>query len=389
MVPPSVAVAALLLLASSVSAGIQLIETKAGKLYEANDVSIVGDKMRISLVPKKSGQTAIFSIPIEKILPHQVYYTWAAQIAEKDVEGHVKLAAWCRKQGLFRQAWTQYNAAADHDEEWKSQLKDLEREIGEEAATWYFTQAEQALKNGDTHRARVFAKRVLEDYPQSKEVPRTKGLLTLIAEREKFDDAKKLEKKKAQRIKLQRRELDKIVKQIHDAKVMVRNTRMRDFYGSQGRLRWASYRFRRALRQLNDMVPFVEAEDLRVSMGAIIKDTEKNMVGSFTKLADLRFLGGDHSGALDAAHEVLWVDPDNKAMTDIRKRVLDESSYRGHRYRYGYWGRTLLYRWGYLPPFAVPYHTRYGYGISHGRPWHVKRQAVKVAPGIAVIRYVP
>jgi hypothetical protein len=392
----SVALVVLILLtalvsAGPVSAGIQLVETKKGKLYEAREVIVIGDKMRISLATKEANQTMIFSIPIESVIPEQVYYVWAAQVAATDTAGHVRLGEWCRKHGLFRQAWREYNAAADSDKEMEKKLPVLETEIGEEAATWYFKEAEKLLKAGDTHRARIFAKRVIDDYPQSKEMPRIKGLLELIAEREEFADIQKVEKARAHRVKLQRRELDKELKEIHYAKTMVRNTRMRQFNGSQGRLRWAAYRFRRSLRNLNDMVPFIEAEDLRVSIEAVVKDTERNMVGSFTKLADLRFLGGDMSGALDAAHEVLWFDPDNKAMTDIRKRVLDEGGYDRYRYRHGFYGRSILRRRGFLPPFATPYRTRYGYGIGVGigQRSHLRREAVKIAPGIAVIRYVP
>ncbi len=378
-----------MLLTAPLSAGIQLVETKNGKLYEAREVIVIGDKMRISLAMKEANQTMIFSIPIESVIPEQVYYVWAAQIAATDSEGHVRLGEWCREHGLFRQAWREYNAAADSDTKIEKSLPLLEKEIGEEAATWYFEQAEKALKAGDPHRARILAKRVIDDYPQSKEMPRTKGLLELIAEREEFQDIQKVEKARAHRVKLQRRKLDKELKEIHYAKTMVRNTRMRQFNGAQGRLRWAAYRFRRSLRNLNDMVPFVESDDLRISIEAIVKDTERNMVGSFTKLADLRFLGGDMSGALDAAHEVLWVDPDNKAMTDMRKRVLDEGGYDRYRYRHGYYGRSILRRRGFLPPFACHYQTRDGFGIGAGRAYHLKRESVKIAPGIAVIRYVP
>ena len=154
------------------------------------------------------------------------------------------------------------------------------------------------------------------------------------------------------------------------------------------RLYWASYQIRRALHKLNDLAPFIQEDDLRQSMEAIVRDAEKNAIASFTRLADLRYLDGDVAGALDAAHEVLWLDPDNKAMTDMRKRVLDSSEYRGYRFRYGYYDRYVLRRCGYLPPFAVPHAVRFGgLGLGFGTPYRLRRTCISTG-GLSLVRYV-
>ncbi|MHC4937405.1 MAG: hypothetical protein ACYTHK_00365 [Planctomycetota bacterium] len=387
MVRPSVVAMVLALAGTPVLAGIQLVETKKGKIYEAREVLVVGDKLRMSLALKESGQSATVSIPIDTVLPEFVYYAWASQIAEHDVEGHMSLAGWCRKQGLFRQAWREYIAASEASDKIMKRLPELEADMNEEAATWYFTQAEKRLRDGEVHAARVLAERVLNDYPESKEVPRTKGLLMLIKEREQFLSEQKQAEKKAILAQKQRRYVEKQLKQIDSAKTMVRNTRMQNVPDARRRLRWASYTFRRSLHRLHDLVPFIEADDLRTSVEAIVRDTEKNLIASFTRLADLRYLSGDVAGALDAAHEVLWVDPENKAMTDMRKRVLDAGENGRYRFRYGYYDRFILRRHGYLPPFACPYPTRVGFGIHHATPYRVR--PVRVRSGTrTLIRYV-
>ena len=98
MVRPSVVTLLLALLGAPVAAGVQLVETKAGKIYEAKEVLVVGDKLRMSLAVKQSGQTATVAIPIATVVPEFVYYAWASQVAEHDIEGHMRLAGWCRQQ---------------------------------------------------------------------------------------------------------------------------------------------------------------------------------------------------------------------------------------------------------------------------------------------------
>jgi len=387
MFRPSVAALFLAVFLAPAPAGIQLIETKGGKIYEATDIAVIGDKVRMAL-SLEAGQTATIAVPIDSILPEHVYYAWAAQVADADVDGHLKLAEWCREQGLFRQAWRQYVAASEASKEVEKRLPEIERQMGEQAATWTFLRAEKLLKEGDVHRSRVLAEQVLADYPESKEVPRTKGLLTLIAEREKFLSEQKLAEERAQRAKKQRRFVEKELETIDAAKLEIRNTRMKYVLEARRRLYHASYRLRRSIHRLDDIVPFVQEDDLRRSIEAIVQDGEKNLVASFTRLADLRYLIGDVAGALDAAHEVLWIDPDNKAMTDMRKRVLDSSEWRGYRWRYGYYDRYILGRCGYLPPFATPYRVRYGFGIGCATPYVVRPATIGVAGGGSLIRYV-
>jgi len=389
---PKVAALVVCLASGPALAGIQLIEMKNGKLYEATDSVVVGDKLRISLHTGSSDQTMVFSVPIDKVLPERVYYVWAGQIADADVAGRVKLAEWCRTQGLFRQAWRQYAAAAEADEKFMKKIPELEAAMSEEAATWHFEQAEEAMRAGDLHRARLMAESVLKDYPGSKEVARTKGLLSLLAEREQFQSVQKREAEIAARAKVQRREFDKQLKAVDTAKLHIRNTRMKYVMDARQRLRRAAYALRRAADNMRSMLPFVEVDDLRLSIEAVVVDTEKNMVGAFTRLADLRFLSGDTAAALDAAHEVLWVDPDNKAMADIRKRILNGEGFRRYGYRHRYYDGRVCRRFGYLPPFATPYYIRRGSGIFPGVSWpyqgRLRASRVTIGSTFSGIRYV-
>jgi len=381
---------ALVLAAAPAFAGIQLVEMKNGKLYEVREALVVGEQLRLSLAMKSAAQTAVITVPLDKVVPEHVYYVWSGQIADKDISGHLSLAAWARKQGLFRQAWRQYVGASEQSDKVLKQLPLIEKEMSEEAATWHFKQAEVAMQAGDLHRARLLAERLLQDYPESKEVPRTKGLLDLLAEREQFQSEQKKQQKVVDRAKKQRRAFEKQLKEIDRAKTLVRGTRMKYVDDARRRLRYAAYGFRRSMHVLRDMRPFIEVDDLRLSVEAVAADTEKHLIAAFTRLADLRYLAGDVPGALDAAHEVLWFDPDNKAMTDIRKRVLD-GGYSRMRYRYGYYDGAIARRLGYLPAFACPLYIRRGYGIHNTLsvgPYPTGLRATRVrVGGISVVRY--
>ena len=388
---PSVAIVLVLATAPAL-AGIQLVEMKNGKLYEVREALVVGEQMRLSLAMKSAAQSAVISVPLEKVVPEHVYDVWSGQIAEKDIAGHMLLAAWARKQGLFRQAWRQYVGASEQSDKVLKQLPVIEKEMSEEAATWHFKQAEAAMREGELHRARLLAERLLHDYPESKEVPRTKGLLDLLAEREQFQSEQKKQQKVVDRAKKQRRAFEKQLKEIDRAKTLVRGTRMKYVDDARRRLRYAAYAFRRSMHVLRDMRPFIEVDDLRLSVEAVAADTEKHLIAAFTRLADLRYLAGDVPGALDAAHEVLWFDPDNKAMTDMRKRVLDGGGYSRMRYRYGYYDGAIARRLGYLPAFACPYYIRRGYGIHNTLsvgPYPTGLRATRVrVGGISIVRYL-
>ena len=52
-------------------------------------------------------------------------------------------------------------------------------------------------------------------------------------------------------------------------------------------------------------------------------DLDDRSVRTFVKLADYFYLAGDTPRALDAVHEVLALDPDNKAAEGLRERILD------------------------------------------------------------------
>jgi len=284
-------------------------------------------------------------------------------------------------------------AASEASDKILKKLPTIEKDISEEAATWHFAQAEEAMRDGDLHRARLMAEAVLKDYPDSKEVARTKGLLLLLAEREQFQTEQKRQAKILERSKKQRREFDKELKEVDRAKLLVRGTRMKYVVDAKQRLRRAAYAFRRSSDRMRAMLPFIEVDDLRLSVEAVAADTERHLVAAFTRLADLRFLTGDGAGALDAAHEVLWIDPDNKAMNDIRKRVLDGEGFRGYRFRYRSYDGAICRRFGYLPAFACPYYIRRGFGIHNtistgSYPTGLRATRVRLGSGYSVIRYM-
>jgi hypothetical protein len=128
------------------------------------------------------------------------------------------------------------------------------------------------------------------------------------------------------RARKHRRELDKTLDRVGKADRMVLAARLGQPGDAKRRLRWAAYTYRDAAIRLGELLPIVEVDDLRLTLQNVLEDTNARIVRTFLKLGDLRFVTGDVTGALEAAHEVLSLDPANKEAAGLRDRILDAGS---------------------------------------------------------------
>ncbi|MHC4730656.1 MAG: hypothetical protein ACYS6Z_08705, partial [Planctomycetota bacterium] len=168
---PSLVLPVLAMVAAPVLA-LDLIELKDGKVLQVEAATVEGTKLRVRL-HTRTDQYAAYSIPISKVIPEFVYYAWAKQLKEGDVESHLRLAAWSRKQGLFRHAMRTYETAAKSSAEVREDLDGLKKMMYEEEATWNFTEAERLFREGDVKGARMHAEAILERFADTEEVGRT------------------------------------------------------------------------------------------------------------------------------------------------------------------------------------------------------------------------
>ena len=139
----TLAVPILALLALPAGAGntIELVEMKNGRLYEAQELKVKGDRLWIRLAEKRPGEKVAFSVPIDKVVPEFVYHAWAAQIRPDSEKDQLKLAAWARKQGLFELALKTYKAAAALSPKARSELEAFEAKYKAEESAFMYRQA--------------------------------------------------------------------------------------------------------------------------------------------------------------------------------------------------------------------------------------------------------
>jgi hypothetical protein len=319
----SLALAALLLLASPVFA-IDIIELKNGKLYQVESAQVRNGKLAMKLATSKS-QKVGFSVPLDRVVPEFVYYAWEAQIEKGDVDQHIELAEWARKNGLFGPAWAQYELAGQLDPGVHSKLPKIEAAMYEEQATWIFESAERLFKVGDIRSVRKRLDVLLKKFDKSKEVGRAKALFSILDEREQFLNEQKKQEKIAQRARKQQRRIDKYLDLVDRADHLVMVTRIGyDHYNARRRLHWAAYAYRKAFFVFDQMEIDVEVDDLRKRLKSLKEVMESRIVRTFLKLADLHWVMGDAGSALGAVHEVMMVDPGNEAARGLRDRILDE-----------------------------------------------------------------
>jgi FKBP-type peptidyl-prolyl cis-trans isomerase 2 len=345
-----------LVLLASPAAALESIELKNGKIYEAREVRVRDGQMYIELNTKLPGQTLGFSIPVEKVLPEFVYYAWAAQIRKDDVKGHVELADWAKRQGLFIQAWRQYEAAAEHDAEMKSVLPELQKKVNEEAATWMFKTAWRLMEEDDVVRARLLAEKLLMVHPDSAEGPRTKELLKIIAERETFLEEKKRKAAIEKRAKKQKREIDKIITRVRRGDRYAARASSDRPGTADRRLSYAVNAYARGADELTELLDAIEVDALRRGVEGLIDEIDGRYVQANLRLGDLRFVGGDSLGALDAVHSVLALDPKNKAATGLRERILDSRVRASEPPPVVYGGFGFRFRRYPIPFHAAPYY---------------------------------
>ncbi|MEE8104718.1 MAG: hypothetical protein V3T86_04190 [Planctomycetota bacterium] len=374
---------ALVLVFATAAPALELIELKSGKIYEASEVSVKGDKVLIRVT--KGGGSVRFGVPIDKVVPEFVYYAWARGIRKGDADGHVRLAVWARKLGMFSQAMTQYNLAAETRPKIKKSLEELEKKLGEEEATWLFEKAWEHVRENDPARARMLAERLMQNFPQSAEVARTKELVKIIEERESFIEEQKAQEQIVKRARRHRLILKKLDARIDQADRVLTRARFSRIDDAEGRLNYAAYTFRKAGYDLGDLLMVVELDDLKETIESFLKDLEPRLVRTWLRLGDLRFMMGDMPGSLEAVHEVLGIEPKNEAALQLRKKLLEDSSranstgyYPGHGgyYGYGYVYRRCRHRQhaypypvrsrGYAYPQPVRHYYRNPYYLSHG-----------------------
>lgn len=366
--------AALLWLAAAAAplGAVEIVELKSGRLYQAEEVSVRADRLLIRLRLDDARKTALFSVPMDKVVPEFVYYAWVAQTKPDDVAELVRLAEWSRGAGIFGHARKAYDLAAAASTEWRERLPELEKTMYEEEATWNFNEAWRLFREDEVTVARKRAETVVDAFPDSQEVGRAKDLLSILAEREQFLSEQKKQEEIAARARKQRKEMDRHLARVGRADRLVLDTRLSDLYGARRNLTWAAYAYRAAALDFEGLLAFVEVDDLRRTLDALIRDLEPRMVRAFSKLADLHYLMGDYARALDAVHEVLALDADNKQATGLRERILDGPPVpepEPHRYYRGYYGYCGPW-YPRVRPYVVgvQYYSSIGLGIATTRP---------------------
>ncbi|MHC4133705.1 MAG: hypothetical protein ACYS0K_01850 [Planctomycetota bacterium] len=321
---PSLVLPVLAMVAAPVLA-LDLIELKDGKVLQVEAATVEGTKLRVRL-HTRTDQYAAYSIPISKVIPEFVYYAWAKQLKEGDVESHLRLAAWSRKQGLFRHAMRTYETAAKSSAEVREDLDGLKKMMYEEEATWNFTEAERLFREGDVKGARMHAEAILERFADTEEVGRTNELLSIIKEREQFLGEQKKQEEIVRLTRKQKRLVDRYMDRIRRADKAASYASFSHFPTAMQNLQYAGYTYMRAAAVFDNLLPRIEVDDLRRTVKALRDDLDVRSVRTFVKLADYYYLAGETPRALDAVHEVLALDPDNKAADGLRERILDQGA---------------------------------------------------------------
>ncbi|MHC4941344.1 MAG: hypothetical protein ACYTHK_20650, partial [Planctomycetota bacterium] len=310
-------------------------------------------------------------VPVSKVIPEFVFYIWKAQIETGDVDQHLALAKFSRENGLFGHAWEQYEIAAKLDPAVHTDLPKIEAKMFQEQATWIYEDAEKHFRDGDIKAARKRLDLILAKFDKSKESGRAKALISILAEREQFLTEQKRQKKVAERAVKQKRRIDKYLDFVGRADKLVLVTRYNDIYNARRRLHWAAYAYRKSYFVFDEMLLNAEVDDLRRMLKGLVEDMERRLVRTFLKLADLRWMSGDASGAMEAVHEVMAVDPANEAARGLRERILEEETVPAweripsYPYRRRFLGRRYMGRGRYREPYygywGYPYYGRHRY----------------------------
>jgi tetratricopeptide (TPR) repeat protein len=359
----SIALALIALLAGP-AAAVDVIEMKDGKVYAVESAELRGERIFLQLhFPKKDKEVG-FSVPISRVVPEFVYYVWDDQILPGDHKERVRLGEWARANGIFSLALKQYEKAAEQSAAIRNALPELRARLHEEEATWLFNEAERLFREDEVKVARARAQRILADFTGTAETGRAKELLSMISEREKFLTDERRKQAIARRAAKQRRAVEQHLSRIGRAERLLARARVSYTADTRRRLLNASYYYRKAILDIDEMLPFVEVKDLRSMMETLLGDLHGRMLALTLRLADVRYMTGDYTGALGAVHEVMAADPNNKAARRLRERIMDR---RDFGYGWGYGGPVWHSPWGL-------YHWRRGHihprslGYRFGRP---------------------
>jgi len=346
--------------AAAHAAPLELIEYKSGKILTVEGAARVGDSIHVR-VATPADQFMLISIPMDRIVPEYVFYVWERGIAEGDSADRLALADWARRNGLFRHALQLYETIAQSDPETKQRLPELAQTLHEEEATWLFDRASALFKSDEVRDARIVALKVLDGFKDSKEYGRTQELLKMIGERDQFLAEAKRRREEERRVRRQRTEVKTQAARIAQADAYAASAHLRYTTEARWRLRWAGQLYEGAVARLKDLRPFVEDENLRKEIDSHVAGAAERTRSAYLRLADLRYLGGDYGGALDAAHKILDLDPDNAAAAKLRDRILDGPPLR-REIRYEGMG-YVLYRGSLLA-------RRYPVGLRFGCHFH-------------------
>lgn len=332
---------------------VDLIEMKDGKLYAVESAEIRGERLFLQLHFPERDRKVGFSVPISGVVPEFVYRVWDGQVLPGDHQERVRLGEWARANGIYSLALRQYEKAAEHSDEIRLSLPELRTRLHEEEATWLFNEAERLFREDEVKAARASAQRILSEFTGTDEIGRAKELINMISEREKFLVGEKRKQAIARRAAKQRRDVERHLSRIGRAERLLAHARVSYTADVRRRLLNASYYYRKAIIEIDGMLPFVEVDDLRSMMENLLGDMHGRLLTVVMRLADVRYMTGDYTGALGAIHEVMAVDPDNEAALELRERILDRRD-SGYGYGFGMGGPV------WASPYGGLYHWRRG-----------------------------
>lgn len=304
------------------AAALDLMEYKDGRLVAVEEATRVGTDLHVRFAMPED-QSAATTIPIDRILPEFVFYVWARGLPAGDKAAHMELAAWARKNGLFPLALKVYDAVAQFDEETRDALPALTKALREEEATWLFERAEAHFKAGRVREARVDVDRLLNDFLGSQESGRAVELRTMIDERDKFLSEERRRREAAQLLRKQTIEVRTQAARIAQGDAYASGANLRYVAVARWRLNWACCLYEGALDRLDELLPYVEDDALRQEIARHMEAAAGRSVSAYLRLGNLRYLCGDFGAALDAAHNVLDLDPANVPAAELRDRILD------------------------------------------------------------------
>ncbi len=324
----TLAVPILALLALPVWAGntIELVEMKNGRLYEAQELRVKGDRLWIKLAEKQPGQKVAFSVPIDKVVPEFVYHAWVAQIRPDSERDQLKLAAWARKQGLFALALKTYKGAAALSPKARSELEAFEAGYEAEESAFLYRKARDLFDAGRLKEARVLSTQALSRFPDSVERKAVEELIKIVDEREAFLTEEKKRKEAERLLKRQKRDYRRLQIWADRGQRYIGKADFIDPPSALRRLQVGTAIYGRVMDMLIDRLPYVENGGLRDDMRKLLESLHTGRTTALLLLADGRYMTGDVFLSMQTAHELIAIDPGNEGAHRLREQILSGSA---------------------------------------------------------------